>query len=176
VRADDDSFARASKLTVFDYAVLLIVAVSVVLSLVRGFTREVLALAAWVIACIAASLLAGSLAPSLQGVIANESLRVLAAFIAVFVATLIAMSLIAVLVSRLIRSAGLGLEDRLLGGVFGLARGLLIVMVLVVLGGLTALPRQPVWTEAMLSPPLEALAVALKQWLPQAMSRYISYD
>ena len=163
-------------MTLFDYAVLLIIGVSVGLSLMRGFTREVLALAGWVIAFVTASLLAGAVAQHLEAMIANEALRVLAAFVGVFTATLLTMSLIALAVSRLIRSAGLGVEDRLLGSVFGLARGMLIVMVLVLLGGLTALPRQPAWTNAMLSPPLEALAGAVKQWLPQAVSNYISYD
>jgi membrane protein required for colicin V production len=79
-------------------------------------------------------------------------------------------------VSRLLKSAGLGLEDRLLGSVFGLARGVLIVMVMVLLAGLTALPRQPAWSDAMLSPPLEAFARVIKPWLTQAVSRYISYD
>jgi membrane protein required for colicin V production len=46
----------------------------------------------------------------------------------------------------------------------------------VLLSGLTALPRQPAWSDAMLSPPLEALAAAMKPWLPQAVSRYLSYD
>jgi membrane protein required for colicin V production len=163
-------------MTVFDYAVLLILGVSVVVSLLRGFTREVLALAAWVIAFVTASLTAGIVAELLKAMIANEALRVLTAFLAVFIATLLMMSLIGLAVSRLVKSAGLGLEDRILGSVFGLARGMLIVRVLVILGGLTALPRQPAWANAMLSPPLEALAGALKQWLPQAVSRYISYD
>jgi len=64
----------------------------------------------------------------------------------------------------------------LLGGIFGFARGLLIVMVAVLLAGLTPLPRQPAWANAVLSPPLEALASALKPWLPQVFSRNISYD
>lgn len=163
-------------MTLFDYAVLIIIGASVCLSLLRGFAREVLALVGWVIAFIAASLLAGTVAGFLTTTIASEALRVLTAFVAVFLATLIAASLIALAVSRLIRSAGLGMEDRMLGSVFGLARGLLIVMVLTLLAGLTALPRQPAWTNAMLSPPLEALAGAIKPWLPQTVSRYISYD
>jgi membrane protein required for colicin V production len=48
--------------------------------------------------------------------------------------------------------------------------------VLVLVSGLTALPRQPVWSDAILSPPLEAVAAALKPWLPQAIARYLSYD
>lgn len=163
-------------MTLFDYAVLTIVGGSVLLSIFRGFVREVLALAAWVIAFIAAGLLGNIVAGWLATSISDESVRVLMAFVAVFVATLISMSLIALAVSGLMRKAGLGLEDRVLGSFFGLARGMLIVMLLVLLAGLTALPRQPAWTDAMLSAPLEALAGAAKPWLPQVIAGNVSYD
>lgn len=160
----------------FDYVVLLIVGVSVVVSVMRGFVREVLALAGWVVAFVAANALSGAVAAWFAPVISDPSLRALTAFVAVFIVTLILASLLAMAISRLIKGAGLGLEDRLLGGFFGLTRGMMIVMVIVLLAGLTALPRQPAWTNAMLSPPLEALAGAIKPWLTQAVSRYISYD
>ncbi|HYC45477.1 MAG TPA: CvpA family protein [Burkholderiales bacterium] len=163
-------------MTLFDYAVLLVVGASVLVSVMRGFVREVLSLLAWVIAFVAAALASGTVAGWLTGTIANESLRVLGAFVAVFLFTLVAMSLMAMAASGLLRKAGLGLEDRVLGGVFGLARGLLIVMVFVLLAGLTSLPRQPAWNDAMLSPPLVALAGAVKPWLPQIVSRNLSYD
>ena len=163
-------------MTLFDYAVLTIVGGSVLLSIFRGFVREVLALAAWVIAFIAAGVLGNVVAGWLATSISDESVRVLVAFVAVFVATLISMSLIALVVSGLMRKAGLGLEDRVLGSFFGLARGMLIVMLLVLLAGLTALPRQPAWTDAMLSAPLEALAGAAKPWLPQVIAGNVSYD
>jgi membrane protein required for colicin V production len=163
-------------MTLFDYAVLTIVGASVVVSIMRGFAREVLALAGWVVAFVVANALSGAVAGSFTSVISDGSLRALTAFVAVFVMTLIAASLLAMGVSRLLKSAGLGLEDRLLGSVFGLARGMLIVMVMVLLAGLTALPRQPAWSDAMLSPPLEAFARVIKPWLTQAVSRYISYD
>ena len=163
-------------MTLFDYAVLTIVGASVLLSVVRGFVREVLALASWVIAFVGASLLSGTVAGWLAGTIENESWRALAAFAAVFLAALIGMSLLALAVSKLMRKAGLGLEDRLLGGFFGLARGILIVTVLVLLGGLTSAPRLPAWNDAMLSPPLEALAGKLKPWLPNIVSSNLSYD
>jgi membrane protein required for colicin V production len=163
-------------MTLFDYAVLVIVGASVVVSVMRGFARELLALAGWVIAFFAANTLSGPVAGWFVPVISDGSLRALTAFVAVFVVTLIIVSLLAIAASRMLKSAGLGLEDRLLGGFFGLARGMLIVMVIVLLAGLTALPRQPAWSDAMLSPPLEALAGALKPWLTQTVSRYISYD
>ena len=163
-------------MTAFDYGVLLIVGVSVLVSVMRGFVREVLALAAWLIAFVAASLTTGVVAGWIGPSIANESWRALAAFVAVFFVTLIGMSLVAMGVSSLLRKAGLGLEDRLLGGFFGFARGLLIVLLTVLLAGLTGLPRQPAWNDAMLSPPLEALAGAVKPWLPQILASNLSYD
>jgi len=163
-------------MTLFDYAVLVIVGSSVLLSVLRGFVREVLSLAAWVIAFLVASLLGGMAAGWLVGSIGDESIRALVAFAAVFLITLLGMSLLAVAVSGLVKKAGLGLEDRLLGGAFGLARGMLIVMVVVLLAGLTKLPRQPAWTDAMLSAPLEAAAVAARPWLPEILASNVSYD
>jgi membrane protein required for colicin V production len=163
-------------MTLFDYAVLTIIGVSVLLSVVRGFVREVLGLASWVVAFFTASLFSGKVADWLAGTITNDVGRMLIAFGAVFLATLLGMSLIALALSGLIRRAGLGMEDRLLGGVFGFARGMLIVLALVLLGGLTAAPRQPVWHEAMLSPMLEAIAGKVKPWLPQIWSSNLSYD
>jgi membrane protein required for colicin V production len=163
-------------MTAFDYAVLTIIGISVLLSVVRGFVREVLALASWVVAFFAASLLSGRVAEWLTPMITNDLGRTLIAFGAVFVGTLLAMSLIALALAGLVRKAGLGLEDRVLGGFFGLARGMLIVVALVLLGGLTAAPRQPVWHDAMLSPMLEAIAGKVKPWLPQVWSSNLSYD
>ena len=163
-------------MTLFDYTVLIILGSSVLVSVVRGFTREALALAAWVVAFFMANLLSGVVAEWMNPAIAAGSVRAITAFVAVFVVTLILMSLAAIAVSRLLKNAGLGLEDRLLGGFFGFARGMVIVLTLVIVGGLTGLPRQPVWSDAMLSPPLEAVAAMLKPMLPQAVGRYVSYD
>ena len=89
---------------------------------------------------------------------------------------LVLMSLAALITSKLVKAAGLGVEDRVLGGLFGAARGFLLVMVFVLLAGLTSLPRQPAWRTALLSPPLEALALQVKQWLPRDLSQRIRYD
>ena len=163
-------------MTLFDYAVLGIVGASVLLSVLRGFVREVVALAGWVVAFFAAMLLSGTVARWMIGTIDHESTRALIAFAVVFLVTLLAMGLLALAVSGLMKKAGLGLEDRLLGGFFGFARGVLIVMVLVLLAGLTGLPRQPAWTDAMFSAPLEALAGAARPWLPQILAGNVSYD
>jgi len=162
-------------MTWFDYAVLAIVGISVLLSIIHGFVRELLALASWIVAFLAAQNYAADFAPLLPAAITSGSGRLLVAFLAVFLVVLLAMTLAANLLSRLFRAAGLGLADRALGAVFGLLRGFAIVMVVVLLAGLTALPRQPVWREAMLSAPLETLANAIKVWLPYDLSQYIKY-
>jgi membrane protein required for colicin V production len=163
-------------MTLFDYAVFAITGVSVGLGALRGLSREMIALAAWAAAFIAAGVFAGDVAPLLARQIPDESARMLAALVVVFFVTLLVMSVIAMLISRLIKSAGLGAEDRALGAVFGLARGLLVVMTLVLLAGFTALPRQPVWKDAMLAAPLEKLGGLAKQWLPQDWAKYITYN
>ena len=162
-------------MTLFDLVVITIVGLSVLLSVIRGLVREVLALAAWVVAFFGANLLAGKAVPFMPDALASDELRLLAAFVCVFIVVLIAMSLLAMLASKLVQNAGLGMEDRLLGAGFGLARGLLVVLILVLLAGLTPLPRQAVWGNAMLSGPLESVAVAVKPWLPVELAQRITY-
>ena len=163
-------------MTLIDIGVAVIVGLSILLSLIRGLVREVLALAAWVVAFLSANLLAAKVAPWLPDAVPTEELKLMAGFICVFVAVLIAMSVLAILASKLVKSAGLGLEDRLLGGAFGLARGLLVVMILVLLAGLTSLPRQAVWRNGVLSDPLEGFAGMVKAWLPAELAQRITYD
>jgi membrane protein required for colicin V production len=163
-------------MTLFDLVVVIIVGLSVLLSLIRGLVREVLALAAWVVAFLAANVLSSQIAPWMPEALPNDELRLLAGFLCVFVGVLIAMSVLAILASKLVKSAGLGVEDRLLGGMFGLARGLMVVMIIVLLAGLTSLPRQAVWRNAMLSDPLELFAVHVKSWLPADLAQRITFE
>lgn len=162
-------------MTVFDYAVLAIIGISVLLSLMRGLLREVLGLAGWVAAFFAAKLYAVQLAPLLPGAIPNEALRLMAAFAIIFLATLLVVSLLTILLGELVKQVGLGVLDRSLGAVFGFARGLLIVGVLVLLGGMTSLPQDARWRNAMFSAPLEAMVLACKPWLPEEMTKHLKY-
>lgn len=162
-------------MTWIDYAVLAILLFSVLLSVIRGFVRELIAIAGWIAAFIVAGLYSGTLSPYLPEAIPAEPLRAMGAFLILFVSTLIAASLVALAVSRLVKSAGLSVEDRMLGALFGLLRGALVVMVLVLIAGLTALPRQPAWTQAWVTGPLETLALQIKVLLPDDWSRHIRY-
>jgi membrane protein required for colicin V production len=163
-------------MTVVDYAVLAIVGLSVLISVWRGAVREVLALAAWVIAFLAAQAYAGTVAAYLPPAIETPALRLLAGFGCVFVLVLLLTTLLAVAISVLLRSAGLGPVDRGLGAVFGLARGMLVVVILVLVCGLTTFPRTSAWRDAMLSAPLEAAAASVMPFLPYELARRISFD
>ena len=114
-----------------DWIVVGLVVLSTVASLWRGFAREALSLAGWVAAFVIANLYAPQLSSLLIGQIDNATARYVAAFMMLFVATLLVTGVVNMLVKQFIRATGLGTLDRLLGTVFGLARGLLVVLVLV---------------------------------------------
>ncbi|MBA3903903.1 MAG: colicin V production protein [Rhodocyclaceae bacterium] len=162
-------------MTVFDYAVLAVVAASVLLGAWRGIVSEALGLAAWVAAFLSGRALAPDLAPVFSGWIKEPALQYIAGFAVVVVAVLVLVALLRFAVSRLLRAIGLGPLDRLLGAVFGVARGALVVLAAVLIGGLTALPQQAWWREAWLAPPLETAVLAIKPWLPPAVAKRIKY-
>jgi len=163
-------------MTFFDYAVLGIIGLSILLSILRGFLRETLSLAGWVAAFFVAKLYTLQLAPMLPQAIPGESLRLLAAFLILFLITLLISSLLAIALAEVFKKIGLGGLDRLLGAFFGLARGVLIVGVIVLLGGLTTLPRETFWRDAMFSAPFEALVTSALPWLPEGIAKHINYD
>lgn len=163
-------------MTWFDYAVLIILGFSVLLSVMRGMVRELLALLSWLAAFWLANFYSVQLAPLLPASIPNESMRLLGAFVIIFLVVLLGMSLVTIALSEVIKSLGLKLADRALGGLFGLLRGALVVMVIVLVAGLTSLPHQPFWRNAMFSAPLEAVAQMIKPWLPEDLAKRINYE
>ncbi len=163
-------------MTWFDYAVIAVLAVSVLIGVWRGFVREVFALGGWVAAFVAAMLFAGEAGKLLPASSATPFVRSAAAGVVIFVVVLIACSIAGILLAKVFRVAGLGLADRTLGGVFGFARGALISVLSVLAAGLTALPREPFWREAALSGPLETSVVALKPYLPAPLAARVRYD
>ena len=159
----------------FDYLVIFVLAASVVVSMVRGLIKEVLSLAGWVIAFVVANAYAAWLATMLPAVVPGEVLRLILAFIALFVGVKILTGLLAMALGALLDAGGLGLVDRLLGAVFGLARGLVIMLTAVILCGMTSLPKQDFWKEALLSPYAETGARMVKSFLPAAMAQHVNF-
>jgi membrane protein required for colicin V production len=163
-------------MTWLDYAVIGVFAASLVLGAWRGLVREVLSILGWVIAFLSANLFAGPLGPSMPQAIPSPELRVAAAYLAVFVGSLVATSLVALLLSKIVKAVGLGGADRMLGALFGAARGLLIVVAAALLAGLTSAPRQPFWRDSASGPLLAQAALALQPLLPQTFAERMRYD
>jgi membrane protein required for colicin V production len=162
-------------MTAFDYAVIGVIAASLLLGWWRGVVGEVLALAAWVAAFIAAKLFAATVAVWLPERVVGQEIRLIVAWVVVIVGVLLLFAIARYLIKLLLKAVGLGWLDRLLGASFGILRGLLIVLVIVMVAGLTPLPKTTWWTEAMLSPPLETVVIAAKPWMPQELARRIGY-
>lgn len=162
-------------MTIFDFVVLIIFVISVLLSIVRGIVRESLSLAGWVVAYMAAKIFAKDFVIVLPLSITDESLRMVISFSAIFLSVLIVMSMVTMLASALIKTVGLGSVDRLLGALFGFARGLLVILLLVLTAGLTSLPQEPFWQKALLSKPLETGVIMIMPWLPRGLSRRVNY-
>ena len=163
-------------MTWFDYVVIGIIAVSLLLGLWRGVVGELIALAAWLLAVFAAVEFGGQLGQMLFTGIVDPGVRTLAGCATIFVGVLVVMALLRMAVRSLIKALGLSLSDRLLGSLFGLARGALIAMVLVALGGMTAAPQQAWWKQATLSAPLETAVLATKSWLPDDLAKRIRFS
>jgi membrane protein required for colicin V production len=162
-------------LTVFDYFVIGVVALSLLVGIWRGVVSEILALVAWIVAFFAARTWSGQTGDLLATGLTDPTWRHVAGFVAVFVAVLILFTLARWLLSLILSAVGLAPLDRLLGAVFGMARGVLVVWVAVLLAGLTALPQQQWWRQAVLAPPLETAVLAAKPWLPPDLAKRIRY-
>lgn len=162
-------------MTLFDFGVLAVIAASLMLGAWRGLVSELLALAAWVAGFVCGSAFAPDVAPQFAATLKEPALQYIAAFAVIVLAVLVLVTLLRLALSRLLRVVGLGALDRFLGAWFGLARGVLVVLAAVLIGGLTALPQQAWWREAWLAPPLETGVLAMRPWLPPSVAKRIRY-
>ncbi len=135
-----------------DWVILGIVGISALFSLRRGFVKEALSLVTWVSAFVVARLFSGALAVVLEKYIETPSLRIAGAFAALFVLTLIVGAIVANLFEMLVSATGLSATDRILGMGFGVARGALVVVVLVALAAQTPAVKDAWWEQSQLIP------------------------
>jgi membrane protein required for colicin V production len=161
--------------TIFDYLVLFILIASVVISMLRGLMKEILSLVSWIVAFVVANMWGGDLAPLLPEAIPGMALRLIVAFLILFIGVRLLMGLLMMAVDAAINAAGLTLADRGLGGLFGLARGVVIVLAGVMLAGMTDLPKQDFWRNALLSPMAETGARTVQPFLPADISRHVKF-
>jgi membrane protein required for colicin V production len=159
-----------------DYTILTIIGLSALISLVRGFVREAISLATLLAAFWAAAQFSPHVAALLVNKITVPSVRLGVAFGIVFVATMLAGGLVNYLAGLLVRKTGLSGTDRMLGLLFGILRGAAIVTLLVLVAGMTPLPKDPWWHESQLLAHFQALALMVRDLLPPDMAHKFSFQ
>ncbi len=150
-----------------DWVLIAIVGLSVLVGLWRGFIREVFSVAVWVLAIWVAFRYSGIAAGWLEAWVDLPSARAIIGFVGLLVITLMIGGLAGWLLGRLVDSTGLGGTDRMIGMLFGILRGLVMVVVIVLVARFTPFPEDPWWKESRLLPYFERLAEHSVQWLPQ---------
>jgi membrane protein required for colicin V production len=158
-----------------DYAILGILLVSGLLGLMRGFVREILSLIIWVVAVGLAVHFSDQVAVHLQHLIDAAPLRKAAAFCLILFVVLILGAVVAGLIAGILSGSGLSGTDRIVGLIFGLFRGGILVAVLVLLAGLTPAPRALWWKEAKLIPPFEKAALWMRDKVPASWLANLNY-
>lgn len=157
-----------------DLIIIAIIIISALISLVRGFVKESLSLASWILAGFIALRYFTPLADLLEPYIESPTIRTGSGFAILFVCSLIVGAIINFMASQLVTKTGLTGTDKSLGVVFGGARGVLIVTMLVLLAGLTPMPTEPWWNDSSMIEYFSGMANWIKDILPQDVANRFS--
>jgi membrane protein required for colicin V production len=159
-----------------DYAILAVVAISVLVGVLRGFIKEVFSLLVWAAAFLVAYQFGGDVAAMMEDAVSLPSARSAMGFTGLFVAVLLVGGLLNYLLGRLVESTGLSGTDRLLGGVFGAARGLGLVVAVLLVAGFTPIPADPWWQESRSIARLMPLVDWAASWLPESIAEHLDFE
>ena len=160
-------------MTALDWIILAALAASVLLGLWRGLVYEVLSVLNWLAAFVLAQWLAPRAAALMPLSRAGESIQYAAGFVVVFIGALFLGGLLAWLTRKLVEAVGLRPIDRALGGIFGLVRGTVAVLVLAVVVHLTGLKDGAWWTESRTAGVATAALRGLKPVVPERFGAYL---
>jgi membrane protein required for colicin V production len=156
-----------------DWILLAVLGLSFLLGLWRGIVQEVLSLAGWVVAFYVSQIYAPMAAAWLPMQGSSQMLRYATGFVVVFVAVLVATVLVSWMVKKLVSAVGLGPLDRLLGSLFGLMRGVVILLAVTVLVGMTPMRESEAWKQAQGAQWLQQFLHVLKPVLPADFGKYL---
>lgn len=160
-------------MTGIDFAFIAVILISTLFSLLRGFVKEAISLTTWVVAMWISTTFASNLSNFMPETVENPAFRLGIAFVVLFIVTLILGMMVGILLKQIISKTGLSTLDRLLGTIFGLARGVLIVTVFVMLVSLTGIQEQEFWKASELVGRFQSLASWLQVYLPDDITSQI---
>ncbi|HIF18647.1 MAG TPA: CvpA family protein [Cycloclasticus sp.] len=158
-----------------DYVIIGIIFISALIGLFRGLVKEAFSLGTWIASIIIGIRFSQPFSVFLTDYIEVPSVRIAAAFVILLLLTLILGAMLSYLVSQIIDKTGLSGTDRFAGFIFGIARGMVVMSVLVLLAGLTPLPQDPWWVQSALIGPFQELSVWLREQIPEGVTGYFSY-
>lgn len=161
-------------MTIADYVILAVIALSGLIGLFRGFFREALSLASWIIAFLVAFQFGPWLADQLIGQVETPSVRLAGAYAALFVGTLIIGAIINYFVAKLVKGSGFAGTDKILGLVFGGARGVVIVLIFIMLASVTVVSKDPWYQGSTVIAYLAPWAERLQSLLPENLEEYFN--
>jgi membrane protein required for colicin V production len=162
-------------MAMFDMLALGVVFICIVLSMMRGVIAELLGLLTWIVALLVAKIFAVSFAQFALTSIQPEAFSVVVGFVLLFVAAWLAQYFLRSLLTNAVSAVGLGSINRLFGGLFGAAKGIIIVTIAVLVCAFTDLPKTDGWRTALSAPYFEALAIVAVPYLPPVMADQIKY-
>ena len=162
-------------MTGFDFVLLAILAISVFLGLLRGLLKEVLSLVAYASAFLAAIWWGPTVSDWSAQWISQPFVSMALAYLGVFIAVLLSIGFVNMTLSALLNKTGLTPADHGLGAMFGLLRGVLFVLILVILAGYTPLPEEPWWKNAMFSKQVVSVVQQIKLRLPPPVNDWLPY-
>lgn len=158
-------------LTTIDLILLGVIGFSALISILRGFMKEMISLMTWVAAFVIAIFYSAHLAPMLPASVEIPSMRLAIAFAILFILTLLVGGVFNAVVGLLVKKTGLSGTDRSIGVVFGLMRGVFLVSVLILLGSLTPMPQDPWWKSSQVIEHLTPVAQWMRDLLPNDLAR-----
>jgi membrane protein required for colicin V production len=156
-----------------DWIILLLLLLSLAIGAWRGLAYEVMSVLSWIAAFVLAQWLAVDLAARLPMTGAGEAVRYAVAFLLIFVLSVFAGGLLATLVKKMFLAAGLQPADRALGALFGLLRGVLVLLAAALVIGMTPLRSAPWWQESVAAGAARSALAGLKPIMPQEFGRYL---
>ena len=156
-----------------DWILIAVLAASMLLGVLRGLVYEVLSVMGWIAAFLLAQWLAPDVAEKLPMQNSGEALRYAAAFVLVFIASVFLAGLLSALMKKIISVVGLRPVDRMLGAIFGLFRGLILLLAISVVVNMTALQESDWWLESQGGPMLMTLLKGLRPMLPEKFGAYL---
>lgn len=159
-----------------DYTIIVLILISSVIGLLRGFIKEAVSLFIWLIAIWIGLTYSRTFSVLFEDFIDSPSARIATASALLFFTTLILGAMISYLLGELVNRTGLTGSDRFVGMIFGIARGLVVVSIVIMLAGLTPLPEDSWWKESILIPPFQSLAVWLRNHVPSDLGQVISLN